>query len=168
MSTQVDDTASGTPEAGPLARGLDQITRPIGRLFRTAPLTCVFLVVFWTAGALTGALGGPNDDLLARVGFGTGSPLWTAFSSALWAMDLMGYVVTTVLLLVFGPLAEREFGALRTAVIFLGVLPAPRRSPAYPDAAALPRIANAVSRAYLPHITPRQGFRLAAKMISRS
>ena len=39
---------------------------------------------------------------------------------------------------------------------------------AYPDAAALPRIANAVSRAYLPHVTPRQGFRLAARVIGRS
>lgn len=38
---------------------------------------------------------------------------------------------------------------------------------AYPDAAALPRIANAVSRAYLPHVTVRQGLRLAARMIGR-
>ncbi|WP_156213236.1 phosphatidylglycerol lysyltransferase domain-containing protein [Lentzea aerocolonigenes] len=98
---------------------VDRIIRPIGRLFRTAPLTCVFLIAFWTIGALTGALGGPNDDLLAHIGFGTDSPLWTAFSSALWAMDLTGYVVTTVLLLVFGALAERELGALRTAAIFL-------------------------------------------------
>jgi lysylphosphatidylglycerol synthetase-like protein (DUF2156 family)/membrane associated rhomboid family serine protease len=98
---------------------VDQITRPIGRLFRTAPLTCAFLVVFWTVGALTGALGGPNDELLARIGFGTDSPLWTVLSSALWAMDLPGYVVTTVLLLVFGTLAEREFGTPRTAAIFL-------------------------------------------------
>lgn len=119
MSTPVDDTAAGTTGAGPLARGVDQITRPIRRLFRIAPLTCGFLVVFWTVGALTGALDGPNDELLARIGFGTDSPLWTAFSSALWSMDLLGYVVTTVLLLVFGPLAEREFGALRTAMIFL-------------------------------------------------
>ncbi|SMD26046.1 bifunctional lysylphosphatidylglycerol flippase/synthetase MprF [Kibdelosporangium aridum] len=98
---------------------LDRITRLIGRLLRTAPLTCVFLIAFWSIGALTGALGGPNDELLARIGFGTGSPLWTALSSALWAMDLTGYVVTTALLLVFGTLTERELGALRTAAIFL-------------------------------------------------
>jgi hypothetical protein len=66
-----------------------------------------------------GALGGPNEELLARIGFGTGSPLWTALSSVLWAMDLTGYVATTALLLVFGTLAERELGALRTATIFL-------------------------------------------------
>ncbi|WP_112264066.1 rhomboid family intramembrane serine protease [Lentzea terrae] len=98
---------------------LDRITRLVGRLFRTAPLTSVFVIAFWTVGALTGALGGPNEELLGRIGFGTGSPLWTALSSALWAMDLTGYVATTVLLLVFGTMAERELGALRTATIFL-------------------------------------------------
>ncbi|MGW4210041.1 phosphatidylglycerol lysyltransferase domain-containing protein [Lentzea sp. NPDC004789] len=89
------------------------------RFFRTAPLTCTFLIAFWTVGALTGAIGDQNDQLLARIGFGTDSALWTAFSSALWSMDLLGYVATTVLLLVVGPLAERSFGALRTAAIFL-------------------------------------------------
>ncbi|MFD9705593.1 rhomboid family intramembrane serine protease [Lentzea sp. NPDC059081] len=91
----------------------------ITRLFRGAPLTCVFLIVFWTAGALTGAIGDQNDELLAWTGIGTGSSLWTVLSSALWSMDLLGYVATTVLLLVFGPLAERAFGAARTAAIFL-------------------------------------------------
>ncbi len=91
----------------------------ISRLSRTAPLTCVFLVVFWTVGALTSAIRNPNEELLNRIGFGTDTPLWTVFSSALWSMDLVGYVATTVLLLVFGTLAEREFGALRTAAIFL-------------------------------------------------
>ncbi|WP_112272777.1 rhomboid family intramembrane serine protease [Lentzea terrae] len=89
----------------------------ITRLFRTAPLTCTFLIVFWTVGALTGAVA--DDALLAHVGFGSHSPLWTVFTSALWSMDLLGYVATTVLLLVIGPLAERSFGALRTAAIFL-------------------------------------------------
>lgn len=98
---------------------LDRVTSLIGRLFRTAPLTCVFLIAFWTVGALTGAPGGRNDDLLARIGFGPDSPLWTSLSSVLWAMDLTGYVATTVLLLVFGTLAERELGVLRTAAIFL-------------------------------------------------
>ncbi|HUQ61878.1 DUF2156 domain-containing protein [Lentzea sp.] len=91
----------------------------IARLFRGAPLTCVFLIVFWTVGALTGAVGDQNDELLAWTGFGTGSPLWTVLSSALWSMDLLGYVATTVLLLVFGPLAERSFGALKTSAVFL-------------------------------------------------
>ncbi|MFI9006139.1 bifunctional lysylphosphatidylglycerol flippase/synthetase MprF [Actinosynnema sp. NPDC053489] len=103
-----------------LARAARRINRLIGRLFRTAPLTCVALIAFWTVGALSGALRDPDDELVARVGFGTDSPLWTALTSALWAMDLTGYLATTALLLVFGTLAERELGAARTAAIFLG------------------------------------------------
>ncbi|MFI6102085.1 phosphatidylglycerol lysyltransferase domain-containing protein [Lentzea sp. NPDC051213] len=91
----------------------------IARLVRAAPLTSVFLIAFWTVGALTRAIRNPNEELLVRVGFGTESPLWTVFSSALWSMDLVGYVATTVLLVIVGPLAERELGALRTAAIFL-------------------------------------------------
>ncbi|WP_147290335.1 bifunctional lysylphosphatidylglycerol flippase/synthetase MprF [Lentzea flaviverrucosa] len=102
-----------------MARAANRAGQMIARLFRTAPLTCAFLIVFWTAGALTGAIGGAGDELLTWTGFGTGSPWWTVLSSALWSMDLLGYVATTVLLAVAGPLAEREFGALRTAVIFL-------------------------------------------------
>jgi hypothetical protein len=34
----------------------------------------------------------------------------------------------------------------------------------YPDPAALGPIAIAISRAYLPHLTSRQGLRLLAKM----
>ncbi|SDO11990.1 DUF2156 domain-containing protein [Lentzea jiangxiensis] len=91
----------------------------IARLLRTAPLTCAFLIVFWTVGALTGAIGGADEDLLAATGFGTGSPMWTVLTSALWSMDLLGYVGTTVLLLAAGVAAERAFGVLRTAAIFL-------------------------------------------------
>ncbi|RAS61256.1 lysylphosphatidylglycerol synthetase-like protein (DUF2156 family) [Lentzea atacamensis] len=91
----------------------------ISRLFRTAPLTCSFLIVFWSVGALTGGVAGPEHELLTWIGFGTDSPLWTVFSSALWSMDLLGYMATTVLLLVFGPLTERSLGGLRTAAIFL-------------------------------------------------
>jgi phosphatidylglycerol lysyltransferase len=36
---------------------------------------------------------------------------------------------------------------------------------AHPDSAALPRIASAVSRAYLPDLSARQGLRLASKVI---
>ncbi|WP_086663209.1 rhomboid family intramembrane serine protease [Lentzea kentuckyensis] len=100
-----------------ITNAVRRINHLISRLLRTAPLTCVFLIAFWTVGALTSAIWNSNE--LERVGFGTESPLWTVLSSALWSMDLLGYVATTVLLLVFGPLAEREFGALRTAVIFL-------------------------------------------------
>ncbi|MGI5505740.1 rhomboid family intramembrane serine protease [Lentzea sp. CA-135723] len=91
----------------------------IAKLFRTAPLTCTSLIVFWTVGALTGAVGEMSDEMLERVGFGAGAPVWTVLSSALWSVDLLGYLGTTALLLVAGVLAEREFGAARTAAIFL-------------------------------------------------
>ena len=35
---------------------------------------------------------------------------------------------------------------------------------AYPDPAALPAIANAISRSYLPHLTARQGSRLLRRL----
>jgi len=37
----------------------------------------------------------------------------------------------------------------------------------YPGTADLPTIANAISRAYLPHITPHEGFQLARRLITR-
>ncbi|GAA2688021.1 MULTISPECIES: DUF2156 domain-containing protein [Actinosynnema] len=94
--------------------------RRLLRFVQAAPVTCVFLVALWTLGALTGATHGPDENLLARFGFSTTSPLWTSVTSALWAGDLTGYLASTVLLLVFGSLAERELGGLRTAGIFLG------------------------------------------------
>jgi lysylphosphatidylglycerol synthetase-like protein (DUF2156 family) len=35
---------------------------------------------------------------------------------------------------------------------------------AYPEAAALPRISNAITRAYLPHLTLRQGLRIMSRL----
>jgi lysylphosphatidylglycerol synthetase-like protein (DUF2156 family) len=37
---------------------------------------------------------------------------------------------------------------------------------AYPDPAALPAIGNAIARAYLPHLTPRQLTQLARRLLS--
>jgi len=37
----------------------------------------------------------------------------------------------------------------------------------YPGATDLPTIANAIGRAYLPHITPHEGFKLARRLITR-
>ncbi|KAA2260666.1 rhomboid family intramembrane serine protease [Solihabitans fulvus] len=85
-----------------------------------APLTFSFLALFWLVGIVTGSIGtGPSRELLDTVGFGVSSPPWTVLTSALWSMDLIGYLGTTVLLLVFGVLAERELGAVRTAAVFL-------------------------------------------------
>ena len=75
--------------------------------------------MLWVVGAATGSLvSGPSDDLLAAVGFGAASGPWTLFTSALWCMNLLGYLGTTALLVLFGPVAEREFGSTRAALLF--------------------------------------------------
>ncbi|MBB5960116.1 lysylphosphatidylglycerol synthetase-like protein (DUF2156 family) [Saccharothrix tamanrassetensis] len=87
----------------------------LGAVVGRAPGTAGALLVLWTLGAATGSLwSGPSEQLLDTVGFGVSSPLWTAVTSALWCANLAGYLATTVLLLLFGPVAEREFGAVRT------------------------------------------------------
>jgi lysylphosphatidylglycerol synthetase-like protein (DUF2156 family) len=89
-----------------------------------APLTVGFVLALWLLGAITGSLlSGPPDAVLDQVGIGVPSVaegrMWTVFSSALWCLNLGGYLGTTVLLLVFGIAAEREFGAARTVLLFL-------------------------------------------------
>lgn len=93
-------------------------------LLAHAPLTLVFLVALWTVGALTGSLlDGPSGELLPQVGIGTSSLVdghwWAPLSSALWCLDLVGYLATSVLLLGFGAAGERLLGPGRTAVLFL-------------------------------------------------
>jgi len=86
----------------------------LGAVIRRAPGTVGAVVALWVLGAATGSLwSGPPDGLLDTVGTGVSSPLWTVATSALWCADLAGYLATTVLLLLFGPVAEREFGTVR-------------------------------------------------------
>lgn len=93
----------------------------LGPLIRRAPVTSAALVVLWGVGAVSGSLwSGPSEELLGQVGFGVSAPLWTVVGSALWCANLAGYLGTSALLLVFGPIAEREFGWLRTLVILVG------------------------------------------------
>ncbi|WP_433272079.1 bifunctional lysylphosphatidylglycerol flippase/synthetase MprF [Actinosynnema sp. CS-041913] len=93
-----------------MARRADRL----GAVIRRAPATVGAVLALWTLGAATGSLwSGPSDELLDTVGFGVSSPLWTAVTSGLWCANLAGYLATTVLLLLFGPVAEREFGAVR-------------------------------------------------------
>ncbi|WNV88395.1 DUF2156 domain-containing protein [Umezawaea sp. Da 62-37] len=88
-------------------------------MIRRSPFTSSLVLALWGLGAITGGLvSGPSDELLTDVGFGASSPLWTSLTSALWCMSLLGYLGTTALLLVFGPIAEREFGSGRTALLF--------------------------------------------------
>ncbi|MBW4716840.1 bifunctional lysylphosphatidylglycerol flippase/synthetase MprF [Saccharothrix obliqua] len=87
-------------------------------MIRRAPATTAAVLFLWTLGAASGSLwSGPSEQLLEHVGFGVTAPLWTALTSAMWCSNLGGYVATTLLLLLFGPAAEREFGSLRTAAV---------------------------------------------------
>ncbi|WP_222598599.1 bifunctional lysylphosphatidylglycerol flippase/synthetase MprF [Lentzea tibetensis] len=87
------------------------------QLIRRAPFTAALVLTLWIVGAATGSL--VDGPVLEEVGFGLSSPLWTALTSMLWCANLLGYLGTTALLLVFGPVAEREFGSLRTAALFV-------------------------------------------------
>ncbi|MCS7480693.1 bifunctional lysylphosphatidylglycerol flippase/synthetase MprF [Umezawaea endophytica] len=107
--------AVGPGRRAALARGAHRL----GRLIRRAPFTAGLVALLWGVGAVTGSLlSGPPDELLGSVGFGTSSGPWTLVTSALWCMNALGYLATTALLVVFGPLAEREFGSLRAALVF--------------------------------------------------
>ncbi|RKT54333.1 bifunctional lysylphosphatidylglycerol flippase/synthetase MprF [Saccharothrix australiensis] len=95
------------------ARLVGRVNR-LGPVIRRAPGTAGAVLALWTIGAATGSLwSGPSEDLLDTIGFGVPAPLWTAATSALWCANLAGYLATTALLLLFGPVAEREFGTAR-------------------------------------------------------
>ncbi|WP_051422936.1 bifunctional lysylphosphatidylglycerol flippase/synthetase MprF [Arthrobacter sp. MA-N2] len=84
-----------------------------GRL-RSAQLTLGFIVVFWGLGALTSSLAaGPdtlwrlNVELTPR---SVTDHWWTVLASALWARDLAGYVLGTLMVLLLGVPLERRMG----------------------------------------------------------
>ncbi|MGW4646084.1 bifunctional lysylphosphatidylglycerol flippase/synthetase MprF [Kitasatospora sp. NPDC004289] len=88
---------------------------------RTAPLTLVLFLALWVVGAATGSLGaGPDQPLLERVGVGLptleAGRWWTPLSSLLWMPGIGAYVVTTLVLLLVGPVAEQRLGAARSAL----------------------------------------------------
>jgi phosphatidylglycerol lysyltransferase len=96
------------------------------RLVRRAPLTVGLVAVLWVLGAVTGSLlHGPAPALAARVGAGL-HPLadgawWGLATSALWAQGLDSYLLSTAMVLVLLPVAERRIGSLRTAGLALVV-----------------------------------------------
>jgi lysylphosphatidylglycerol synthetase-like protein (DUF2156 family) len=84
---------------------------------RDAPFSAALLVALWLAAVAGGAVRhGPGGRLLAVVGIGPGLSArrwWTPLTSALYCVDLRGYVITTVVVLAFAVPVERRLGTLR-------------------------------------------------------
>ncbi len=89
------------------------------------PMTIALVALVWAYGLATRSLpSGPSPRLLERVGTGLG-PLadgrwWTPVSALLWWGSLGGALVTTVLVLLGGALAEHRIGAARTLGLVVG------------------------------------------------
>ncbi|GAA3233010.1 DUF2156 domain-containing protein [Pseudonocardia petroleophila] len=92
---------------------------------RRAPLTIAFAALALVAGIVTGSIpNGPGQDVLDAVGTGVG-PLadgrwWTPLTAIVLWGGLAGHLVTAVLVLGAGAVAERRVGALRTAALLVG------------------------------------------------
>ena len=90
------------------------------RVVRRAPLTVLLVFVIWGLGAATGSLvRGPSPALAELIGAGLG-PLragawWGLATSALWCRGLASYVLSTLMIMVLLPVAERRLGSLRAA-----------------------------------------------------
>ena len=90
-----------------------------GAAVRNAPVTVALVAFLWLVGAATGSLmAGPSPALRAVVGSGVGpvrdGRWWTVLTSVPWCAQLLGYVVTSLAVLVLLPFAERRLGAART------------------------------------------------------
>ncbi|MER5636326.1 DUF2156 domain-containing protein [Kitasatospora sp. NPDC002227] len=97
-----------------------RVLRPLWTQLRAAPLTIAFVVVLWVVGGATGSLGaGPSVHLLDQIGVGIPTlregHWWTPVTSVLWCSGIGSYLITTLLLLVFGPLGEHRLGRPLTA-----------------------------------------------------
>lgn len=83
--------------------------------------------------------------------------------SAVWADSIAAYLIGTAMVVLTG-LAFRSLLAFKAK--FQPHYEALHM--VYPDTAALPAIANAVGRAYLPEVSLAQGLILARKVLTRS
>ncbi|MFC4949572.1 bifunctional lysylphosphatidylglycerol flippase/synthetase MprF [Pseudonocardia sp. GCM10023141] len=95
------------------------------RAARHAPMTCTLITVCWLAGFLTGSIpGGASARLLHNVGAGpeafAAGHWWTAVTGCFFWGSLGGHLVTTVLFLVAGPVAERRIGTARSVLLLFG------------------------------------------------
>lgn len=109
---------SGVPRLGGTGAALVRATR-------RAPLTVVLLVVGWALGAGSGTLpAGAAPALLDAVGCGPAALAagrwWTPVTALFFWGGLGGHLVTTALLLLAGPVAERRSGPARAALLLLG------------------------------------------------
>ncbi|MER5867697.1 DUF2156 domain-containing protein [Kitasatospora sp. NPDC002040] len=119
--------AEAAPTAPRPERGWQRWVRLLGTLaarLRTAPLTVALFLALWVVGAATGSLGdGPSDALLHQVGVGLPSlragHWWTLVSSLFWCPGIGGYVATSLLLLVLGPVAEQRLGTPLAAGVLI-------------------------------------------------
>ena len=86
---------------------------------RGAPFSAALLLALWLAAVVGGAVRhGPGGRLLAVVGVGPGlvpHRWWTPLTSALYCVDLRGYVLTTLVVLAFAVPVERRLGSVRAA-----------------------------------------------------
>ena len=116
--------AASAPASGPTADPTGPRWAQHARRLRSAPLTLTLLAALWTVGAATGSLRtGPAPLLLDRVGVGLptidAGRWWTPLSSLLWCSGIGAYLLTSVLLLVVGPVAERRLGRRRSVLVLL-------------------------------------------------
>ncbi|MBW0115075.1 DUF2156 domain-containing protein [Pseudonocardia sp. KRD-169] len=111
------------PRPGRLRRRFTGVpARRLLRILRQAPVTLGLVAVVWLVGALTGSLlGGPATGLRDLVGAGVPSlgagRWWTPLSSGFWCSGLVGYLATTLLLLLLVAPLEHRVGSARTAAL---------------------------------------------------
>ncbi|MFE4543836.1 bifunctional lysylphosphatidylglycerol flippase/synthetase MprF [Arthrobacter sp. NPDC056727] len=91
-----------------------------GRVLRGSPATLIFVVLFWTAGLVSGSVRtGPPPFLLPHVAATSHSMpdhWWALLLSAFWERDLAGYLVGTLAVMLAGLPLERRLGSLRFTV----------------------------------------------------
>jgi len=93
---------------------------------RHAPATVAFLVLLWVLGAASGSLlTGPSTPL--REQFGAGVPalaegrFYTLVTAALWAPNLLGYLVITAVSVTVIATIERRWGSRQMVLAAVGV-----------------------------------------------
>lgn len=130
MTVRIEEPAAeeGTgPVTPPPERGWHRWLRlpvPLVRTLRGAPLTLTLTAVLWILGAATHSLRlGPPQKLVEQTGVGIATLAagrwWTTVSSLFWCSGILAYLVTTALLLIIGPAAERRLGTARTALVLV-------------------------------------------------